>query len=305
MRLIAACKNCKAQYDVSHQKAHDHLHCSCGGMIEVPEVRKGEARLVRCPSCGAARGSGGSNCEFCGARFTAVDKGWASMCPGCYCRLPNSAQFCVECGLKINPQALEASKSKLQCPRCDCSLQTRTIDEFEINECGACGGMWLSADTFRVLCDTKQTDGVVTRGLAMKKSRNHFELSDQDKVKYVPCPKCKNLMNRRNFGRVSGIVIDTCRDCGVWLDNQELNLIIQFVQAGGLDKTREVEAREREHAAKMHSRMKTRPRHGGGASAGGTGFEFQIFGSERREKSIVAPMLAKVVVEIAKAFFSK
>jgi Zn-finger nucleic acid-binding protein len=80
--------------------------------------------------------------------------------------------------------------------------------------------------------------------------RRRFELSAEEKVKYVPCPACKNLMNRSNYGRRSGVVIDTCRNCGVWLDNNELNRILQFVESGGLEDARAMEEEEKKKREK-------------------------------------------------------
>lgn len=253
MRILAACKNCKTQYDVSGQKANDSLHCRCGGTIIVPEPRTHDARLVRCASCGGSRGAG-MNCEFCGARFSSVDQGWGSMCPGCFCRLPNDAQFCVECGLKIVPQKLDALRSDMPCPRCTLALQGRRIETIDLFECSSCAGMWLPIATFESICKNKETMGVATRGLGTGKRRARFELTDTEAVKYVPCPQCTRLMNRRNFAGISGVIIDTCRDCGVWLDNQELGRIVKFIEGGGMEKSRDVEARNRAHSEKMREK---------------------------------------------------
>lgn len=249
MRILAACKNCYTQYDVSGQKAGDSLRCRCGGLVIVPEPRVAEARLARCSSCGGSRGAG-MNCEFCGARFSTVDKGWGTVCPGCYCRLPNDAQFCVECGLKINPQKLDATDTDKECPRCRLALQGRRIENIGLFECSVCAGMWLPTGTFESICKSRETMGAATRGLGLPR-KTRFELTEAEAVKYVPCPQCRNLMNRRNFAGVSGVIIDTCRECGVWLDNQELNRIIRFIEAGGMERAREVEARNREHSEKM------------------------------------------------------
>lgn len=254
MRILAACKNCNAQYDVSGQKANDSLHCRCGGMIIVPEPRVAEARLARCASCGGSRGAG-MNCEFCGARFSSVDHGWGSMCPGCFCRLPNDAQFCVECGLKISPQKLDAIRSDMPCPRCTLALQGRRIETIDLFECAGCAGMWLPAGSFESICKNKETLGVASRGLGGGGRRTRFELTDAEAVKYVPCPACTKLMNRRNFAGISGVIIDTCRDCGVWLDNQELSRIVRFIESGGMEKSRDVDARNRAHSEKMREKQ--------------------------------------------------
>lgn len=60
---------------------------------------------------------------------------------------------------------------------------------------------------------------------------------------YIPCPDCRQLMNRKNFGNISGVLVDLCKPHGIWFDAGELGRIIRFVMRGGL-----VEVRQRERA---------------------------------------------------------
>jgi len=46
-------------------------------------------------------------------------------------------------------------------------------------------------------------------------------------------------MSRRNFKSISGVLIDACIHCGVWLDKGELQSIRNFVASGGLDKAQD------------------------------------------------------------------
>ena len=46
-------------------------------------------------------------------------------------------------------------------------------------------------------------------------------------------------MNRVNFGRVSGTVVDVCKGHGTLLDSGELNQIVAFIRAGGLERARQ------------------------------------------------------------------
>jgi Zn-finger nucleic acid-binding protein len=48
-------------------------------------------------------------------------------------------------------------------------------------------------------------------------------------------------MNRNNFARSSGVVIDTCKQHGIWFDAEELPRIVEFIRKGGLDRAREKE----------------------------------------------------------------
>lgn len=240
MRILIACSSCKTQYDVSGHNAGDGVHCRCGTVMVVPEPRVHDAKVVRCSSCGASRGDGGSDCTFCGARFSIADKGWGSMCPGCFCRLPLDAKHCVECGLRINPRSIDKKETKLPCPRCKCKLQERVVNEsLTLHECNGCGGIWLGVETFSELCRTRQSRDIAVgmRGLR----RKGFEATQEEQFQYIPCPKCNELMNRRNYANVSGVIIDTCRDCGVWLDNEELGRILKFIESNGLEKAQRLE----------------------------------------------------------------
>jgi len=46
------------------------------------------------------------------------------------------------------------------------------------------------------------------------------------------------MMNRVNFGRLSGIIVDVCKGHGTYLDAGELHRIVQFIQGGGLERAR-------------------------------------------------------------------
>jgi Zn-finger nucleic acid-binding protein len=71
-----------------------------------------------------------------------------------------------------------------------------------------------------------------------------------EKVVYLKCPDCGRHMHRRNFGKVSGVIVDECHDHGVWLDCDELGKIAAFVASGGVAYGRKLEAEEAASATK-------------------------------------------------------
>ncbi len=48
-------------------------------------------------------------------------------------------------------------------------------------------------------------------------------------------------MNRVNYARISGIVVDVCKSHGTWFDAHELPALLDFVRRGGLDVARKRE----------------------------------------------------------------
>ncbi|MFL6280807.1 MAG: hypothetical protein ACJ731_11895, partial [Vicinamibacterales bacterium] len=77
------------------------------------------------------------------------------------------------------------------------------------------------------------------------------------KVRYRPCVRCGKMMNRVNFGRLSGTIIDVCRGHGAFLDAGELHAIVTFIQAGGLDRARQREKDDLEEERHRLSSLKT------------------------------------------------
>jgi hypothetical protein len=70
-------------------------------------------------------------------------------------------------------------------------------------------------------------------------------------------------MNRVNFGRLSGVIVDACRGHGTYLDAVELHRIVAFIQSGGLDRARAAqleELKERERRALDAERRAARER---------------------------------------------
>ena len=45
-------------------------------------------------------------------------------------------------------------------------------------------------------------------------------------------------MNRINFAKCSGVIVDICKGHGIWFDRDELSQIVEFVRGGGLEVSR-------------------------------------------------------------------
>ena len=111
-------------------------------------------------------------------------------------------------------------------------MQRVAVGSTALLECDACDGVWVDADVFEALCADREAQAAVIhrfdRGGAPAAGR----------VRYRPCPRCAKMMNRVNFGRLSGIIVDVCKGHGTYLDAGELHRIVQFIQGGGLERAR-------------------------------------------------------------------
>lgn len=186
-------------------------------------------KALNCPNCGSAVSSDKSKCEFCGSRLKTV------ACAACLGLMFLGSKFCDHCGRKASNVEVFTDQSVGDCPRCKRPLESLRIEVTSFRECMSCGGLWTSAETFESLCRDKEEQSAVLTFIR----KQSFDVRPEAAVSYVPCPDCKQLMNRSNFAQSSGVIIDLCRQHGVWFDADELPKIIDFIDKGGLERARE------------------------------------------------------------------
>jgi len=73
-------------------------------------------------------------------------------------------------------------------------------------------------------------------------------------VRYLACPLCKSRMNRTNFARGANVIVDVCKEDGIWFDAGEVHAVIDFVESGGLERARRRAAQD--HASE-NARLRT------------------------------------------------
>lgn len=121
---------------------------------------------------------------------------------------------------------MEPPGSGRRCPRCDRDLVAESIGPNQVERCHECHGVWIAAAEFNeLLGDLDRREAVRARERARP---------GEEPVGYLACPRCREIMARRNFGRTSGIMVDTCKKHGIWLDRGELRRVVEFLaqQAG-------------------------------------------------------------------------
>jgi Zn-finger nucleic acid-binding protein len=129
-------------------------------------------------------------------------------------------------------------------------MQAVAIGSTTVRECERCSGLWIDVPSFEKICADREQQAAVL-GAASPVPRG--EVSENRKIRYAPCPECGQLMNRINFARCSGVIVDICKGHGSWFDRDELTRIVEFIRAGGLDA-----ARAKEKAAIEEERRQLR-----------------------------------------------
>lgn len=186
-----------------------------------------DAATLTCPQCGAAAAANAIECAFCHARLA------TTACPSCYGLVFVGSKHCAHCGAAITvPDALAGRR---RCPRGCGVLQQMTLGAVALEECAVCSGVWLAAEVFQRLCADEERRTVF---LGAELQARHTPTAPVDVIRYLPCPDCTKAMNRVNFGKRSGIIIDSCAKHGTWFDADELRRVVEFVRDGGLERAR-------------------------------------------------------------------
>ncbi len=234
--MIVECATCHARYNLTDHEPGQAVHCRCGATIVVPDTPS-TAKSLNCPQCGASCSPNDIKCEFCGAYLAVVP------CPRCFDLLFVGTRHCPNCGADVTRPAYtaqEAAATERLCPRCgvekkEVRLTARIAGETLLDQCADCGGVWMDMHTFdHVIQDAKRHTALRALGL-QKLEDTRSEMAPGYKVAYLKCPVCGTIMHRKNFGKRSGVIIDTCKDHGVWLDRGELARVLDFVSSGGLE----------------------------------------------------------------------
>jgi len=194
----------------------------------------GSAQALRCPSCGAPAPPDATRCEYCRSRLATIS------CASCFGLLFEGAAFCQHCGApRTRTDGL--SEHRTRCPACPGDMRWITVGSMDLLECETCDGTWVEAAAFERVCASRENQAVVLHAPRAPRTVTNVQA---DRVRYRPCPRCGKLMNRVNFGRMSGAIVDVCRGHGTFLDRGELHQVVRFIQEGGLDRARQIQRQE-------------------------------------------------------------
>jgi len=162
-------------------------------------------------------------------------------CINCSAPLPANTNRCQYCGTRNDVDlsgkrdySVVREQSELLCPHCRKPLQTIDINlngTFLIERCENCFGLFFDPGQVETLLDSAVAN-------VFQINLQHIDTINQDRfqseaAKYIKCPVCQVLMNRKAYGYRSGVVIDYCKNHGVWLDNGEITHLLEWKKAGG------------------------------------------------------------------------
>jgi Zn-finger nucleic acid-binding protein len=174
-----------------------------------------------------------------------------AVCLGCGARVDDLAP--CACGRAFGDpyRAADAGPVLGRCPRCKCLLDPVELEGTPLDECGSCGGVFVEGWVLDRIVEARELRLSLALSLPVR------EVVLERVVRYLPCPKCAVQMNRKIFGRSSGVVVDVCKQHGMWFDAGELAAVLEFIEGGGLERVRLREEQERKERARKE---RLRPR---------------------------------------------
>jgi Zn-finger nucleic acid-binding protein len=172
-------------------------------------------------------------CRYCAAPVATV------RCATCFHMNVPEAGYCSGCGrqLGLEPVASLGGEGPLPCPICKTPLEAYRDGTGALFDCAQCGGQFVEHALLRAMLHEHE-HAAFPEGAARLAGR------PEPRNSYIPCPACAALMNRKNFGEVSGVIVDVCKKHGTWFDTGELPRVLAFVAAGGLERARKRAAEE-------------------------------------------------------------
>jgi Zn-finger nucleic acid-binding protein len=152
------------------------------------------------------------------------------------------AKFCSHCGKEVQRVEKRASED-CHCPRCRVNTKEVALGQSTLRECPVCEGLWVDTVALHQITTDRERQASILGDAANILSDAQLA---PERVRYVPCPVCKQLMHRINFAKCSNVIVDVCKPHGTWFDKDELHRIVKFISAGGMDVVRAKEMEDLE-----------------------------------------------------------
>jgi len=178
---------------------------------------------------------GQERCGFCNSDFTLHERDLHTVCPQCLSRVSDRSKFCHSCGDRLTAELVAGEPLSFSCPACGAAhkLLSRRLgkERISVAECQRCAGLWISQTSFGHLRDRAAKNALPVQNLFPVKPAT--QRKPPQGGGYRNCVQCPQLMNRRQYAPGSGVVVDVCREHGIWFDDEELAQILAWIAQGG------------------------------------------------------------------------
>ena len=117
-------------------------------------------------------------------------------------------------------------------------MKTRYEGVVEIDYCTQCHGMWLDKGELEKIQEVQVNDYSEELKLLPDYVGQSILLA-KSKDRVIPCPVCRQDLERREYGYSSLIMIDSCvNGHGVWLDKDEIVDLEKFYERSRMEASK-------------------------------------------------------------------
>jgi len=166
------------------------------------------------------------------------------------CSAPLLKVICEYCGTRNDVDLTHISNfsdtkpnENRYCPNCEIPLVTTNLSidsKMYVERCGGCYGLFFDKGELQALIELSVEHK--SHEIDYKRLSEIIEHPyHRDSVEYRRCPVCKDFMQRKNYLKRSGVIVDRCVNHGIWLDSGELKQIMEFIRLGGESLSQEDE----------------------------------------------------------------
>lgn len=158
--------------------------------------------------------------------------------------MPPIRSNCLYCG---GPPEEEqpAQVRPARCPGCGAEMDEVAEGGLTLDRCPSCRGVWFDRGELEAAIEAKKARAAAQPGPQPEAEHPGDDLwahlpgvgaaeapppssPTKEEVVYRPCPRCQARMQRKNYQRVSGVIIDVCGNHGAYLDAGELDQIAAY-----------------------------------------------------------------------------
>lgn len=106
-------------------------------------------------------------------------------------------------------------ESEKCCPECERNFQILKIDETEIDHCSFCNSIWFDKKELATLINNSKD--LPSEGLRLRSRDSKYD-----------CPICQTNMEEHVFSEGSNLLVDICKEHGVYLENGEFERAVRL-----------------------------------------------------------------------------
>jgi Zn-finger nucleic acid-binding protein len=157
----------------------------------------------------------------------------AVTCPSCGKPTSGAARRCAHCGAIVEARAARDPEAALACPACARPTQGLACGDVELDGCLGCGGVWFDDGEVDALAGELSDQDVASEALQAARALA-ADAAEGRSAAYLDCPVCRQMMSRRNYQDVSGVVLQRCDGHGAWLDHAAVMRFLGLAASGAM-----------------------------------------------------------------------